>query len=306
MRSHSIGVEFHPRGVRMARVQKSAGRIQVQHLAEASFPVEEGLPEGAPLLSLEPESMPKEVAAVLDARQFGGRDTAVVVDDASVVLSMFGLAAGFTDELSASIKWYAEQHVPYPVEQAAVDFQVQDSPYGGQKTVFLVALHKAVIEKVMAVLPPKRVKVRRIDAVPYALYRLYRVVAAGGGEPVEPAVVVHASGPSAYALVTAGGRIEAVRHARLGEGVVVALAHKVRQLCHYFEVHHPTTSVRAVWATPPTLAPDGVREGLAEELGLEVQALDVSAVATFAGDKAGPELAGEWANTYSLAVGAAL
>ena len=300
MSSQSIGVEFHPRGIRVARVQKSARRIQVQHLAEAD------LPEGTSLLSLEAGSIPKELAAVLDARQFGGRDTAVVVDDTSVVLSMFGLAAGFTDELSASIKWYAEQHVPYPVEQAAVDFRVEDSPYGGQKTVFLVALQKAVVEKVMALLPPKRMKLRRIDAIPYALYRIYRVVAADGGDAVEPAVVVHASGQSAYALVTAAGRIEAVRHARLGDASVVALAQKVRQVCHHYEVHHPATSVRAAWATPPTLAVDGAGEALAEELGLEVQALDLSVVATFAGDKGAPELAEQWASRYSLAVGAAL
>ncbi len=299
MSSQSIGVEFHPCGIRTARVQASAKGIQVQYIAEASFP------KGTSLVSLEAGSVPEEIAAVLDPRQFSGRETAVVVDHPSVFLSTFRLAAGFTDELSTSIKWYAEQYMPYPVDQAAVDFQVQDSPYGGQKTVFLVALQKAVLEKVMVLLPPRRVKLRRIDAVPYALYRLYRTLVADRGEPVEPAVVVHATGSSGYVLVTHHGRIEAVRHVRLGEGLVVSLAEKVRQTCQYYEVHHPTESVRAAHATLPTLAADGVCEGLAEELGIEVQALDLASSVTFAGDKGEAGPGDGWSEKYSLAVGAA-
>ena len=78
------------------------------------------------------------------------------------------------------------------------------------------------------------------------------------------------------------------------------------QVCHYYEVHHPADSVQAVWVTLQTLAVDGARAALAESLGLEVQALDLGALATFAGGKAAPESVAGWAKKYSLAVGAAL
>jgi len=244
------------------------------------------------------------VAGALDWRQFGGRDAVVVVDHPSAMLSTFRLAAGFIDELSTSIRWYAEQYVPYPLEQAAVDFRTQDSCYGGQKTVFLVALQKAVLGKVMALLPPKRVKLRRIDGVPYALYRLYRRLAGDGA--VEPAVVVHGHGPSGYVVVTKEGRIEAVRHVRLAEGFAMSLADKACQTCQFYEMHNPTERVRAAYATAATLACDGVREALTSELGVEVHALDLASSATFAGDKGGSGGGESWAETYSLAVGAAL
>jgi len=300
MGSQGIGVEFHAQGVRVARVRASAKGIQVQHAAEASFP------QGTVLTSLEADAVPKEVAAMLDPRYFSGWETTAVVDHPSVFFSVFRLAAGFTDELKTGIRWYAEQYVPYPVDQAAVDFQVQDSPYGGQKSVSLVVLQKAVVGKVMELMPPKRVKLRRIDGVPYAVHRLYQVLVAGEGELVEPAVVVHAPGSKGYVFVTNRGRLEPVRHVRLGRGILVSLPAKVRQTCQYYEAHHPTESIRAVYATLPTLAIDGVREALAAELGLEVRALDLAAHATFAGSKEAPEPGEGWAEKYTLAVGAAL
>jgi Tfp pilus assembly PilM family ATPase len=298
MGSQSVGIEINAQGIRMARVQASAKGIRVLHAAHAAFP------PGTSLSSLDPASLPEEIAAVLDARQLGGRETAVVVDHPSVFMTMFRLAAGFTDDLSTSIRWYAEQHLPYPVDQAALDHRTEHSPYGEQKAVFLVALHKAVLDRVMALLPPKRVKLRRIDGVPYAVHRLYRTLV--NGEAQEPAVLVHAARSSGYVLVINEGRIEVVRHVRLGEGLAASLDEKVRQTCHYYELHHPTENVRAAWATLPALAFDGVGQGLAEQLGFEVRPLDLASAATFDGAKGGAEPAEAWAQTYSLAVGAGL
>jgi Tfp pilus assembly PilM family ATPase len=144
MGSQSVGIEINAQGIRMARVHSSAKGIRVLHAAHAGFPA------GMSLGSLDPAALPEPIAAVLDARQLAGRDTAVVVDHPSVFLTMFRLAAGFTDDLGTSIRWYAEQHLPFPVDQAALDYRAEDSPYGEQKTVFLVALHKGVLDKVMA------------------------------------------------------------------------------------------------------------------------------------------------------------
>jgi Tfp pilus assembly PilM family ATPase len=298
MSSQGVGIEINAQGIRMARVHVSAKGIRVQQAAHAAFP------PALSLSSLDPGSLPGEIAALLDARQFGGRETAVVVDHPSVFLTMFRLAAGAADDLSTSIRWYAEQYLPYPVDQAALDYRSEDSPRGEHKTVFLVALHKTVLDKVMALLPPKRVKLRRIDTVPYAAHRLYRALTDGAAQ--EPAVLVHAARSSGYVLVTNERRIEVVRHVRLAEGLVASLAEKVRHTCHHYELHHPTESIRAAWATLPTLAFEGMREGLAEQLGVEVQALDLAAAATFDGAKGASEPAQGWAETYSLAVGAAL
>lgn len=300
MSKQSVGVEIGLQGLRVARVQTSAKGIQVQQLAEAGFS------DGVTLTSLDAGSPPDDVAAALDPRQLANREIVVVVDHPSVVLSTFRLAAGFTDELSASIKWYAEQYVPYPVDTASVDFHVQDSPYGGQKAVLLVSIQRAVVNKIMEMLPPKRFKLRRIDAVPYALHRLYGTLVAQQGEPPEPAVVVHAAGSSAYALVVRAGQTAVVRHVRLGDGDGLLLAEKVQQTCRHYEFHHPTERIQAAYATVPTLAAEGVRERLSNELGIEVRALDVASVATLAGRGDGADADGRWAETFSLAVGAAI
>jgi len=298
MSTQGIGVEIHPRGVRVTRVRSGAKGTQVQLAAEASFP------EGTPMTSLKADSLPEELAAVLQPRFLGRCDTSVVMDHPSVFLSTFRLAAGFTDDLKSSIKWYAEQYVPYPVDQAAVDYRVQASPYGGQKTVCLIALQKAVLHKVIELLPPKRVKLRRIDGIPYSLYRLYRLLASEQTE--EPAVVVHANDASAYVLVVKDGGIRALRHVRLGTGIVVSLADKVRRTCQYYEVHHPAESICAAYVTLPTVAIDGMMEGLAEELGVKVHVLDPTSSVTFATGKGEPAATENWAGTYSLALGAAL
>ncbi len=300
MSSQGVGVEIGPESLRVARVQTSAKGIHVQHVAEASFP------DGATLMSLDASSLSDEVAAALDPRVFAGREVVVVVDHPTVVLSAFRLAAGFTDELSSSIKWYAEQYMPYPVDTAVVDFQVEDSPYGGQKAVLLVSIQRAVVDKIMELLPPKRVKLRRIDAVPFSLHRLYRALVAARDDAPEPAVVVHESGSSGYVLVACAGRMGIVRHVRVDTEGGVSFAEKVQQTCRHYEFHHPTERVQAAYATPSTLAVEGVRERLADELGLEVRALDVASIATLAGrsDAADPD--GRWAETFSLAVGAAI
>ncbi len=300
MSSQSIGVEIGPESLRVARVQTNAKGIHVQHVAEASFP------DGTTLTSLDAHSLPDEVAAALEPRVFAGREVVAVVDHPTVVLSTFRLAAGFTDELSASIKWYAEKYVPYPVDTAVIDFQVQDSPYGGQKAVLLVSIQRAVVDKIMELLPPKRFKLRRIDAVSFSLHRLYCTLAAARGEPPEPAAVVHVSGSSGYVLVTRAGQIGAVRHVRADNGAGVLLAEKVQQTCRHYEFHHPTERVQTVYATLPALAAEGVRERLGDELGLEVRALDVASIATLTGRGDAADSNGRWAETFSLAVGAAI
>jgi hypothetical protein len=169
-----------------------------------------------------------------------------------------------------------------------------------------------VLAKVIEMLPPKRTKLRRVDGVPYALHRLYQMLvakgggAARGGEPDEPAVVVHASAAGGSVLVTCDGRIESVRHVRLGDALVLSLAEKVRQTCQHYEVCHPTECVRAVYATRSTFALDGVGETLADELGLAVKALELAPAVTFpAGREGAADAAEEW-DKYALAIGAAL
>jgi len=314
MSSQSIGVEIHPLGVRTARVSATSRGIVVHQVAEAVFA------EGMPFTALRTGALPDEVASVLDARQFRGRTVVAIVDHPSAFLSTFDLAEGFSEELSASIKWYAEQYVPYPIDQAALDFRLRESPYGGQTTVQLMAVENAVLATVMELLPPKRIKVRQIDGVPYALSRLYHTLTAGmeaafdpssgRGSPPEPAVLVHASGASGYVVVTRNGVVETMRHVRLGDGSVIALAGKVRETCLHYEVHHPTQSVQAAYATPTTLAADGAQAALSSELGVEVEALDLMPHVTFAG---GPDAADApeegprtgWAERFTLAIGAA-
>ena len=299
MSSQSIGVEIHPLGVRTARVSTTSKGVQVQQVGEAAFP------EGKGLTSLRADRLPADIAALLEARQFRGRATVVIVDDPSAFLSTFDLAEGFTDELGASIKWYAEQYVPYPVDQAAVDFRVQDSPYGGHKGVQLIAIDVAVLAKVMELLPPKRIKVQRVDGVPHALSRLYALLVAATGPAPAPAVLVHACGASGYVVVTCGGVVETMRHVRLGVDAAVSLADKVRQTCQHYEVHHPTETVQAVYVTPATLARDGVQAGLGAGLGIEVKALDVTPHVVFGGGRDAAGAPEGWADRFALAIGAA-
>ncbi|MBN1918215.1 MAG: pilus assembly protein PilM [Verrucomicrobia bacterium] len=320
MSSQRIGVEIHPLGVRCARVSVTSKGIQVHQVAEAPFA------EGTLFTALQAGALPDELASVLDVRQFRGRAVVVVVDHPSVFLSTFDLAEGFTDELSTGIKWYADQYVPYPVDQAAVDFHVQRSPYAGQVTVQLIAIENAVLAAVMELLPPKRVKVSQIDGVPHALSRLYRSLAAatkasgeaeaGQESPLEPAVLVHASGARGYVVVTCDGVVETMRNVRLSDGSVLALADKVRQTCLHYEVHHPTQSVRAVYVTPATLADgavgsgsgkpaDGILAALSGEMGLDVKVLDPTSHVTFAGGREAASAPAGWAERYALAIGAA-
>jgi len=84
------------------------------------------------------------------------------------------------------------------------------------------------------------------------------------------------------------------------------LAEKVQQTCRHYEFHHPTERVQTVYATLPALAAEGVRERLGDELGLEVRALDVASIATLTGRGDAADSNGRWAETFSLAVGAAI
>jgi Tfp pilus assembly PilM family ATPase len=267
---------------------------------------EAALPEGTAFTSLQADAMPDDVGAVLDARQFRSRPVAVVLDDPSAFLGAFDLAEGFTDELSTGIKWHVEQYVPYPVDQAAVDFRLQNSPYGGQKTVQFVAVDRAVLNKVLELLTPRRVKLRRIGTVPDALMRLYRRLVAADETRREPAALVHADAASGYVVVTHEGAARTVRHVRLGETTAASLVDKVRQTCLHYELHHPTQSVRSLYATPATLADSAVRDALSGEVGLEARALDPLSVVTVGSGRDSAEVPEHWAERFALAVGGAL
>lgn len=115
------------------------------------------------------------------------RQVAVAVAASQAICKTLRLSADLTDEeMQTQIEMDAEHHIPYPLNEVNLDFQVigpaEDSP--GEVEVLLAACRKEVVDDYLAVIQTHGYQPMIVDLETYAMENAYHLIAeqmAGGG-----------------------------------------------------------------------------------------------------------------------------
>lgn len=182
-----VGIDISSTTVKLLELSESNGGFRVEAYSVSS------LPHGA--VFEKNINNVGEVATAIQSviHQSRTRATEVItaVSGSSVINKVIAMPAGLTDdEMETQIALEADQYIPYPLEEVAIDFEVQGPTPGreDQVDVLLAACRRETIDSRVEALEIAGLTPKVVDVEAYAMERAYEVVRPLAG--VDPAATV--------------------------------------------------------------------------------------------------------------------
>ncbi len=165
-----LGVDINDSGIKLIELSRSASGYTVEGYATQLLP-SRAVVDGS-LLDL--ERIGQALHQALSRLRTSARQAAVAVAGSSVITRVIDLQARLSDqEMARQIQLEADQYIPYPLDDVAIDFQVRgpcvDNPQRVQ--VLLAACLKEQVETREAVLALAGLVPRVVDVEGFALER---------------------------------------------------------------------------------------------------------------------------------------
>jgi type IV pilus assembly protein PilM len=116
------------------------------------------------------------VDAIREAIESAGirsRDMATAISGHSVIVKKISLQQMSREQLEESIKWEAEQYIPFDVNEVNLDFQILDPDRDGQMDVLLVAAKKDLLDDYVQVIAEAGYTAQVVDIAGFAVENAY-------------------------------------------------------------------------------------------------------------------------------------
>jgi type IV pilus assembly protein PilM len=117
-------------------------------------------------------------AAIAEACAMGGfksREVVTSVSGHSVIVKRISLPAQSKEELDESIRWEAEQYIPFDINEVSIDHQIlRESGADGQMDVLLVAAKKELIDDYVSVIGESGLLLVVMDVDAFAVGNMYQ------------------------------------------------------------------------------------------------------------------------------------
>ncbi|AZF03215.1 type IV pilus assembly protein PilM [Pseudomonas sp. R5-89-07] len=165
-----LGVDINDQGIKLVELGRSAQGFSIQGYVTQLLPAH-AMVDGT-LLDL--AAAGRALHQAVSRLHSGASLAAVAVSGPSVITRVIEMAAGLSDEEMAwQIQMEADQYIPYPLDEVALDFQVRgSSPQGaGRVEVLLAACLREQVEAREAVLALAGLVTRVVDVEAFALER---------------------------------------------------------------------------------------------------------------------------------------
>ena len=165
-----LGVDINDSGIKLIELGRSASGYSVHGYATQVLPAH-AVVDGA-LLDL--EAIGQALRQALSRLRTSARQAAVAVAGPSVITRVIEMEAGLSDEeMDWKIQMEADQYIPYPLDDVAIDFQVRgpSAHDPARVEVLLAACLKEHVETREAVLALAGLVPRVVDVEGFALER---------------------------------------------------------------------------------------------------------------------------------------
>lgn len=179
-----IGVDVGATAIKLVELKQEQGCCQLVNYASVPLPaaavVEKDIKD--------PRVVTTAIQQVLTTANFVSKRAALALPDSFVISKVLQLESHWDEvEMEEQIWWEAQHHIPYPVEEIYLDFQImginRDNPK--QNDVLLIAARKDQIAARMAVLAEGGLEIVAVDVESHAIARWYKLLA----KPLLPAVI---------------------------------------------------------------------------------------------------------------------
>ncbi len=143
-RKNALGLDIGSSSVKLIQLRESKKGIHLANFSMAPLP-SEAIVDGA---LMNATAVVDTIQGMVSAQKLKTREVAVSISGHSVIIKKISLPAMTQDELDESIKWEAEQYIPFDVNDVYLDYQIlQSRPEQGQMDVLLVAAKREIVDE---------------------------------------------------------------------------------------------------------------------------------------------------------------
>ncbi len=171
-----LGVDISSSAVKVLELSRSGEKLRVESYAVMSLPPQSVVEKNV----VEVEVVGEVVKAVYNRSRSKLVKAAAAVPGSAVITKMLRMPADMNDNaMEAQISLEADQYIPYPLEEVALDFEVQgvaeDAPE--QVEVMLVACRRDNVDSRVEALEVGGLEPKIMDVEAYAVERSYGLLA---------------------------------------------------------------------------------------------------------------------------------
>lgn len=211
-----LGIDISSTSVKLLELSRQGDRYRVEAYAVEPLP-----PSAVTEKNIaELEGVGQALARVVAKARTSLKNVAVAVAGSAVITKTIEMDAGLSDdEMESQLKIEADQYIPYPLDEVAIDFEVQGASARNPErvNVLLAACRKENVEVREAALTLAGLTARVVDVEAYALERSFGLLANHLMVSPERLVAVVDIGATMTTLsVLLGGRIIYTREQLFG------------------------------------------------------------------------------------------
>ena len=194
-----VGLDIGSSSVKAVEATPTEDGFELLRVGTAPVPPE-SIVQGAFLNS---GAIVDAIRAALEDGRIRAQDVCTAVAGHSVIVKKIALPRMSQEELEESIRWEAEQYIPFDVNEVNLDFQILSEAEGEeQMDVLLVAVKKDLIDDYVQVLGEAGLKPAIIDVAAFAVQNAYEL---NYGTSEEVTALVHIGAQTVHIDVVQAG-----------------------------------------------------------------------------------------------------
>lgn len=167
-KNSAIGLDIGSSSVKIVELRRDGRGVHVQRFGIEPIPF--GSLEGGAIRN--PSLMAENIRQILTTYKIKNKDVVIAVAGQTVIVRHVKFPLMEANELREALKWEAERYIPYPVDDAALDFEIISRDVAtSEMEVMLVAAQKKLIETHIEAVKGSGLQPTAIDVQPFALLR---------------------------------------------------------------------------------------------------------------------------------------
>lgn len=171
-----LGVDISSSAVKLLELSMSGGRYRIENYVIRQLPVNAVVEKNISDIDAVGECIGQAISLMKPSM----KDAAVAVAGSAVITKIIEMNAALSDsEMENQIIVEADQYIPYPLSEVAIDFERQDSTDNESDfvNVLLAACRKENVESRVEALQAGGLSAKVVDIEAYAVERAYSLVA---------------------------------------------------------------------------------------------------------------------------------
>lgn len=170
-----LGVDVSSSSVKLLELSKQGGRIKVESYAVEPLPANAVVEKNI----TDVEAVGEVLKRVASKSRTGVKQVAVAVSGSAVITKLIQMDGGLNEfEMEDQIALEADQYIPYPLDEVAIDFEVQGASENNpdQVDVLLAACRKENVDIREDALEIASLSAKIVDVEAYSLERAYSLI----------------------------------------------------------------------------------------------------------------------------------